>query len=65
MESDRAPKDRVGTIGIIGAGNIGQALARTALRAGRKVVIPRVSGTPGGHSRCRSVGRHGRRGGGI
>jgi predicted dinucleotide-binding enzyme len=31
--------DRTGTIGIIGAGNIGQAMARTALRAGREVVI--------------------------
>jgi predicted dinucleotide-binding enzyme len=44
MESERAAKDRVGTIGIIGAGNIGQALARTALRAGRKVVISNSRG---------------------
>ena len=33
MESERPATDRTGTIGIIGAGNIGQALARTALRA--------------------------------
>jgi predicted dinucleotide-binding enzyme len=44
VESERAAKDRVGTIGIIGAGNIGQALARTALRAGRKVVISNSRG---------------------
>ena len=44
MESERAAKDRVGTIGIIGAGNIGQALARAALRAGRKVVISNSRG---------------------
>jgi predicted dinucleotide-binding enzyme len=44
MESEWAAKDRAGTIGIIGAGNIGQALARTALRAGRKVVISNSRG---------------------
>jgi predicted dinucleotide-binding enzyme len=32
------------TIGIIGAGNIGQALARTALRAGRNAVISNSRG---------------------
>jgi 8-hydroxy-5-deazaflavin:NADPH oxidoreductase len=32
-------KTPTGTIGIIGAGRLGQALARTAQRAGRKVVI--------------------------
>ena len=44
MESERAARDRVGTIGIIGAGNIGRALARTALRAGRKVMISNSRG---------------------
>src|SRR5688500_5462185 len=39
MESERPATDRTGTIGSIGAGNIGQALARTALRAGREGVI--------------------------
>jgi len=32
-------ESNVGVLGIIAAGHIGQALARTALRAGRKVVI--------------------------
>ena len=32
------------TVGIIGAGNIGQALARTALRADREVVISNSRG---------------------
>ena len=36
VESEQPTTDRTGTIGIIGAGNIGQALARTALRAGRR-----------------------------
>ena len=36
--------DRSRTIGIIGAGNIGQALSRTALRAGWNVVIANSRG---------------------
>jgi predicted dinucleotide-binding enzyme len=36
--------DRIETIGIIGAGRAGQALARTALRAGRQVVIANSRG---------------------
>jgi len=36
--------DRIETIGIIGAGRAGQALARTALRAGRQVVIANSQG---------------------
>jgi len=36
--------DRSRTIGIIGTGNIGQALSRTALRAGRSVVIANSRG---------------------
>ncbi len=44
MQSERPETDRTKTIGIIGAGNIGQALARTALRAGREVVIANSRG---------------------
>jgi 8-hydroxy-5-deazaflavin:NADPH oxidoreductase len=44
MESERSANDRVRTIGIIGAGHIGQALARTALRADREVVIANSRG---------------------
>jgi len=32
------------SVGIIGAGRIGQAMARTALRAGRRVVIANSRG---------------------
>ena len=44
MESERSANDRARTIGIIGACHIGQALARTALRAGRKAVISNSRG---------------------
>ena len=39
MASEQTAIDRSGVVGIIGAGRIGQALARTALRAGREAVI--------------------------
>ena len=44
VESQRPAGDRSGLIGIIGAGHIGRALARTALRAGRDVVIANSRG---------------------
>ena len=44
VEPQRPATDRTGTVGIIGAGHIGQALARTALRANRKVVIANSRG---------------------
>ena len=33
-----------GSVGIIGAGRLGQAMARTALRAGRRIVIANSRG---------------------
>jgi predicted dinucleotide-binding enzyme len=44
MERERTATDRAGTVGIIGAGHIGQAMARTALRARREVVIANSRG---------------------
>jgi 8-hydroxy-5-deazaflavin:NADPH oxidoreductase len=44
LVSERQATDRTGTIGIIGAGRIGQALARTVLRAGREAMIANSRG---------------------
>jgi predicted dinucleotide-binding enzyme len=44
VEPERPATDRTGTVGIIGAGHLGQALGRTALRAGREVVISNSRG---------------------
>jgi 8-hydroxy-5-deazaflavin:NADPH oxidoreductase len=44
VKPEQLATDRTRTIGIIGAGNIGQALARTALRAGREVAIANSRG---------------------
>ena len=42
--SGRLSKANIKSVGIIGAGRIGQAMARTALRAGRQVVIANSRG---------------------
>ena len=44
MEAEGLGTDRTRTIGIIGAGRIGQALARTAARAGREAVLSNSRG---------------------
>jgi predicted dinucleotide-binding enzyme len=44
MQSEEPVTDRPETVGLIGAGNIGQALAHVALRAGREVVIANSRG---------------------
>ncbi len=44
VEPERPATARTGTVGIIGAGHIGHAFARTALRAGRRVVIANSRG---------------------
>ncbi|HWG62719.1 MAG TPA: NAD(P)-binding domain-containing protein [Streptosporangiaceae bacterium] len=44
MEAQSTARDEGELVGIIGAGHIGQALAHTALRAGRKVLIANSRG---------------------
>lgn len=44
MVQPTSATDRIETIGIIGAGQLGQAMARTVLRAGRQVVIANSRG---------------------
>src|SRR5689334_7175560 len=44
METQRSTTDGNDPVGIIGAGHIGQARTRTALRAGRRVVIANSRG---------------------
>jgi hypothetical protein len=44
MVQPTSATERIETIGIIGAGQAGQALARNALRAGREVVIANSRG---------------------
>jgi 8-hydroxy-5-deazaflavin:NADPH oxidoreductase len=44
MNMQRSARDRIETVGIIGAGRIGQALARIARRAGRQVTIANSRG---------------------
>lgn len=44
MVQSTSATDRIETIGIIGAGRAGQALSRTALRAGRQVLIANSRG---------------------
>ncbi|WP_196807132.1 NAD(P)-dependent oxidoreductase [Candidatus Solirubrobacter pratensis] len=55
----------VKSVGIIGAGGIGQAMARIARRAGRPVMIanrkgPQSADLTGAGARRRGVGRDGR-----
>ncbi|MEA2125469.1 MAG: 8-hydroxy-5-deazaflavin:NADPH oxidoreductase, partial [Solirubrobacteraceae bacterium] len=44
VHPDDTRRMSIDTIGIIGAGNIGQAFARTAQRAGREAVIANSRG---------------------
>ena len=56
------PADR-NRVGIIGAGRLGQAMARTALRAGRSVIIANSRGPASPHdirglgAGCWSIGK--------